>query len=1354
MVGEASSRLRRLRAALAPPAAPGLWLALVSLAVWVRWSSPWALLVGAAATLPVVILFPPKRTSRALGAVLLLVGVLSGFVAEWHLGRIARLWPELSASRLDHAMEEMESSLADLVARGISAGDSVAAVSSRVGGPPLFSALDRIRSDVGFDAVLVQDSTGALSAWSGTHHGPLPDGATLSAEPFQFGSGPLFRYLYFATPVPATGGLAVAAKLLAADLPPGLGDAPEGFAYRFERSYGYGVRVGPPDRVGDGAVLDLRWEDVILFSTELIPPTEAEYRGLVALRWQRWVAALMVLAWLLLGTASFGEAGVRRGAAVSLLAFATILPLGSLLGVSAIFDPTEFLLPGPFSATLGRVVAIGLAVIWAAGFYRGRIHWPVLPPPAAGALGAALLLGCVLLVREGAAGGAARWSAPEVFGFQFLLVMLGAICLRPVLSGGEIGAGDGRRAVGISLLVALALCVVGMGLGRLELPLTAAWILLAGVPIGFAARGTGQGWGRWMPSGRLALSVALAGLALGPFVWSDWIDGRRREVEDGLSSLGAAVDPYQQFLLARWAEVTDSLGSEGLRDIEVLYRGWIDSGLAREGWEVDLTVWTPGRLPATELRIGTSGRRARLGPELLDSAALEAGPIVRRVDQADAHYVGIAPLPGGEVATAVLPPRRRLAARVPLSPLLTPGDDLDSPLTLVPSLPGEQSLPGSAVFWRTVEGGLRAETRVPFPEGDSHASFFLAVPGAALLLARGTLTLAADLLILLGLWSLGGLMAGGPVPGAATLRRVSGSFRARVTMALFLFFLLPTSLLGTFAFRSLSSVPQLTASVLAERAAETGARAFFDLQGELEPLSQRAGSDLLLFQGGTMVLGSSPDLLALGLYEGVLPRDVHDRFERGEALLTSAPAHLGRWDYVLAFRRVAGDRILAAPASIRTGTGGLLPLEIGELLGFALLLGAALSLALALLVGRALARPLHTLLVASERVGEGNLSVRLPGRRPDEFGAVFSAFNRMVRRLGTAREELVRTTRRTEAIVEEAAAGVVALDQEGQVTLANPRAATLLGAGLEVGRPLPDVEGPPGEVAAWVGRYFRDGLVEATGEFQFAERRIRIRARRISREGPMSGAVMILEDVTDELRSERVLAWGQMARQVAHEVKNPLTPMKLSIQHVRRAWLDGRPDFGEILDRNAEAVLREIDRLAGISSSFARLAPPDEGPRASLEPVRVDSVVGEVLALYSAGDGSIRFEGRVEPSTPPVLAREAEFKEVLINLLENSRAALDDQGVVEISARVQGDEVEITVRDDGAGIPEDLLPRIFEPHFSTRTGGTGLGLAIVDRLVRSWGGSVFASSDAGAGTVIHLVLPVASAGTGRGPAPA
>lgn len=243
---------------------------------------------------------------------------------------------------------------------------------------------------------------------------------------------------------------------------------------------------------------------------------------------------------------------------------------------------------------------------------------------------------------------------------------------------------------------------------------------------------------------------------------------------------------------------------------------------------------------------------------------------------------------------------------------------------------------------------------------------------------------------------------------------------------------------------------------------------------------------------------------------------------------------------------------------------------------------------------------------------------------------------------------------------------------------------------------------------------------------------------------------MILEDVTDELRSERVLAWGQMARQVAHEVKNPLTPMKLSIQHVRRAWLDGRPDFGEILDRNAEAVLREIDRLAGISSSFSRLGPPEAGLGATLEPVDVERVVGEVLALYSAGDGSIRFRGTIEPGIPPVVAREAELKEVLINLLENARAALEDSGEVEVSARPIGDEVEISVRDDGAGIPADLLPRIFEPHFSTRTGGTGLGLAIVDRLVRSWGGTVVAESDERSGTVIRLSLPTAPPGGGGG----
>jgi two-component system nitrogen regulation sensor histidine kinase NtrY len=357
----------------------------------------------------------------------------------------------------------------------------------------------------------------------------------------------------------------------------------------------------------------------------------------------------------------------------------------------------------------------------------------------------------------------------------------------------------------------------------------------------------------------------------------------------------------------------------------------------------------------------------------------------------------------------------------------------------------------------------------------------------------------------------------------------------------------------------------------------------------------------------------------------------------------------------------------------------------------------------------------------------------------------------MVRRLRRARSALVRTTRRTQAIVEDAATGVIALDAQGPVALVNPRAESLLGRELPLGEPLADGDDPASELVRWVGLYFRDRLREATSEFQFDDRRIRVRARRITRaEGALGGAVLSLEDVTDELRSERILAWGEMARQVAHEVKNPLTPIKLSIQHVRRAWEDRRPDFGDILSRNAGAILGEIDRLASIASSFSRLGTPGAagGP---LEPVALGGVVDEVMTLYDTGEGMVSFEQRVPPGLPPVTAREPEVKEVLVNLLENARAAIRERGRVVVEAHANGAGLELRVQDDGGGIPPELLPRVFEPHFSTRSTGTGLGLAIVKRLVESWGGAVAIDSTPGRGTTVTVRLRAWSDGGGGPP---
>jgi nitrogen fixation/metabolism regulation signal transduction histidine kinase len=224
-----------------------------------------------------------------------------------------------------------------------------------------------------------------------------------------------------------------------------------------------------------------------------------------------------------------------------------------------------------------------------------------------------------------------------------------------------------------------------------------------------------------------------------------------------------------------------------------------------------------------------------------------------------------------------------------------------------------------------------------------------------------------------------------------------------------------------------------------------------------------------------------------------------------------------------------------------------------------------------------------------------------------------------------------------------------------------------------------------------------------------------------------------------ELRTARVLAWGEMARQVAHEIKNPLTPIKLAIQHVRRTYNDQHPDFPQILETNVSQILVEIDRLSEISRAFSRYGAPAQaaGP---LQSVSLAGIVREALTLYRTNGDSLQYDEQIAYDLPPILARPDELKEVLFNLIENARAAIDGSGVILVRAALLEGQVVVEVRDTGSGISSDLLPRIFDPHFSTRSTGTGLGLAIVRRLVESWGGTVEAESEEGQGTRVRLRL--------------
>jgi nitrogen fixation/metabolism regulation signal transduction histidine kinase len=234
------------------------------------------------------------------------------------------------------------------------------------------------------------------------------------------------------------------------------------------------------------------------------------------------------------------------------------------------------------------------------------------------------------------------------------------------------------------------------------------------------------------------------------------------------------------------------------------------------------------------------------------------------------------------------------------------------------------------------------------------------------------------------------------------------------------------------------------------------------------------------------------------------------------------------------------------------------------------------------------------------------------------------------------------------------------------------------------------------------------------------------------------GAVVTVDDVSEIARAQRVLAWGEMARQVAHEIKNPLTPIRLGIQHLQRARSDKRVDFDRVLEQNAERILKEIDRLDEIARAFSRYGQPPE-QRGNADPVDVAAVLRDLVDLETMGEDQVRVSVSGAEGPLMALARREELREVLLNVFENARLAKATQ--VDITLRGDNGRVSVAVRDDGHGIAADVLPRIFEPHFSTRTSGSGLGLAISRRLIESWGGTIDISSDSGRGTrvVIELV---------------
>lgn len=238
-----------------------------------------------------------------------------------------------------------------------------------------------------------------------------------------------------------------------------------------------------------------------------------------------------------------------------------------------------------------------------------------------------------------------------------------------------------------------------------------------------------------------------------------------------------------------------------------------------------------------------------------------------------------------------------------------------------------------------------------------------------------------------------------------------------------------------------------------------------------------------------------------------------------------------------------------------------------------------------------------------------------------------------------------------------------------------------------------------------------------------------------------NGAVLLIEDVSDIIRSNRLSAWAEMARRVAHEVKNPLTPIQLAMEHLVKVYEDHSENFSEVLKSCADSVLRQVKTLRQLVSDFSQYGRPTVLNRTKVDlPLFLEDLADHYQQHLPGG---ISMEVKLAPGLPPVTLDAEKIRSALMNIIENGLQAMNGNGKITLQAeRANSGFIALKISDTGKGIPPEILPRLFEPYFSTKTGGTGLGLAIARKNIEDHGGKIEVTSEPDQGTAVTILLPV------------
>jgi len=1316
-----------------------VFAAAAAAAEWLREPAwVWVAAVALALAATVLLLWPLSEwRRRGLAAALTgLVGAMA--VAQSQLGSIEHHWPEERQRRVDAASRRLAGDLHAAYHRAERLAEAAAATAG-ADRESAFDLLDRLVPDAGPEmSVVVLDADGLPWAWAGRHR--LPP----SSRGDSIGSRATGYYVELeARRHTLDGRVAVAGVLIWAH--PAVPDRGRSLAELFRGRTEVGLTVYPPNTAPDIAdVFDYEEPTTagprLLFSVRPIPPEQGAAKELAYERGSRSVTWLVLLV-LALGLSVTARPVERMALLTALLWLAVRAPVGPALGLQPLFSPGTFFRPvlGPLSGSAG-VLALAGILLTIAGVWLWRQR---LPRRWYGiALGGALLLISPYLISS-----LGRGITPPADGVSIGLWLTWHLAL---------------------LVSASALIVPTAALFRGQQAERRAWwhialgvgIALAAAVIGVLVWSPRGGWPDWytflwtpalllvtLPGPRWAAITGIAlvaGSSSALVTWGAELAGRVQVAQRDVARLGDEPDPLAVPLLERFGDELHR--SAAPETASAMYALWHGSALGSQGYPAHLALWSARGALVDELVLDSLD----LPPSLLSNMVRDLPPadsqmVVQVLRVPGVHYVLVARVSRDEVMTAAVGPRSELVLPGRVGRLLDPGSQQLPLYRLTLSPPADPSAATPRSRWRREGWSVRSEYPLDLPGGRRTVHAAIDLRGPLPLFVRGVLVVLLDAGVLGLLWFVAELISGLRLR-PPRWRSLSRSFRIRLAVTLGAFFLLPAIGFATWSFARLAdevkrSRDLLITQTLRDAVLTAGGliRGDSPAPGEqLRELSRRIDADLALYVGGRLAATSTQVLEDLGVMPQLMDPDAYGALAiDGELEVTRAgsiPALAERVGYRVVQPGSPTDiGVLATPQLADDSSLAVRQLDLGLVLLLSTLVGVGAALLGAQRASRELSRPVAELRRSALALGRGQPMPPHGDRQPLEFEPVFGAFERMAADIRSSQEALEEARRRTAAVLGTVTTGVVGIDTLGRVLIANRQAVDLFGTELEEAAPLLDRLDPEWNLfAIAVRRFLADPSTESTGELEAGGRRISFQLASL---GPdVRGVVIALNDVTDVSRAERVLAWGEMARQVAHEIKNPLTPMRLGLQHLRRVYRDRRPDFDRTLEDTAERMLAEIDRLDTIARAFSRFAAPADDVQ-PLDRIDLSVIVGEVIQLYRLAAEGCAVRLTCHPGAYGA-ARADEVKEVVVNLLENARTAA--ARVVDVT--VGPGRIEVT--DDGSGIPGELLPRIFEPRFSTTTSGSGLGLAIVRRLVEGWGGRIEVESEVGRGTRIVVTLPM------------